>query len=77
MNPYDVTFLRRKTARSDAYAEQLANQNQGERCEHCNSLSGHYRHCPLINREAAEAKSILTNPSEADKIAAHGLGVVL
>lgn len=55
----------------DAYAKQLARQNDGLYCEHCGSLSGHKVFCPLINRESAEAASFVAgNYSEADLKAA-------
>jgi hypothetical protein len=40
------------------YAATLAHQNTGGFCEHCNSHSGHFGNCPLINREAAEVASV-------------------
>ena len=41
----------------DAYAEVLALQNSGEPCPHCESLQGHYIHCALLDRNAAEQVS--------------------
>jgi len=41
----------------DAYAEELTRQNTGEACRHCQSTSGHYVSCPLLNRETAEQAS--------------------
>ncbi len=48
-----------------------------ENCPHCKAEWGHFLHCPLINRESAEAHSRLFKPTEADKIAAHALGIEL
>ena len=62
----------------DAYAEALQAQNEGGFCEHCNNISGHFRNCPLICRETAEAHSVaLGNVTEADRIIARGWGVAL
>jgi hypothetical protein len=41
----------------DAYTEALIIQNFGGECPHCGSLQGHYAHCALIDREAAEQLS--------------------
>jgi hypothetical protein len=41
----------------DAYAQALALQNAGEPCSHCQSTSGHFISCPLLNREQAEQAS--------------------
>jgi hypothetical protein len=49
-------------------------QNEGKVCPHCASASGHYRHCALINREVAEAKS--ARLSDADTIRLTSLGVI-
>lgn len=47
-------------------------------CAHCLAAYGHKVFCPLINRETAEAWSAFNgNASEADRIAAHGLGIKL
>ena len=63
---------------TDAYADSLQTQNEGGFCEHCNSISGHFRNCPLICRETAEAHSIaLGKVTDADRIMAHGWGVAL
>jgi hypothetical protein len=62
----------------DAYAQELANQNEGLPCKHCSSRFGHYSVCPLICRETAEAHSVaLGNVTEADRIIARGWGVAL
>ena len=62
----------------DAYTQELANQNAGGFCQHCNSTSGHFKNCPLICRETAEAHSVaLGNVTEADRIIARGWGVAL
>jgi hypothetical protein len=80
----NVNFLRSRLlardvhAGADAYTRQLARQNSGLTCEHCDCETGHKVHCPLINREAAEAASFArSEPSEADRIAAHGFGISL
>jgi hypothetical protein len=39
---------------TDAYSEARALQNAGEPCPHCQSTSGHFISCPLLNREQAE-----------------------
>ena len=44
---------------TDEYATQQARQNSGLLCKHCGSPSGHFKHCPLICRETAEAHSAL------------------
>ena len=62
----------------DAYAQALQTQNNGGVCEHCNSALGHFRNCPLICRETAEAHSVALGTITAeDRIWAHGLGVQL
>lgn len=77
-NVYNVDALRAKLTQPDEYQKQLERQNNGEPCKHCDSSFGHRRHCPLINRQSAEAASFTAgNYSEADRVAAHGLGVVL
>lgn len=48
-----------------------------ENCPHCKAEWGHFIQCPLINRTAAEARSRQVNPTEADRIAAHALGITL
>jgi len=73
-------------------AELLRLQNEGHGCPYCNSTSGHFFHCVTINPEIAaalaELTSIASRPddrleipagsfTEADKIIAHGLGVIL
>jgi hypothetical protein len=35
----------------------LAAQNRGEACSHCDSPSGHFVTCPLLNRASAEKAS--------------------
>ena len=41
----------------DAYQQALTAQNLGEPCPHCNSISGHFVSCALLNRASAEAAS--------------------
>jgi hypothetical protein len=61
---------------TDAYADALQAQNEGGFCEHCNSISGHFRNCGLINRNAGEAqRAIKGELSKADETLLHGLGV--
>ena len=50
---------------------------EADNCEHCHAAYGHKASCPLINRNVAEARSAFSNPSEADRIHAHALGVIL
>ena len=35
----------------DEYAKQLAKQDSGKPCEHCNSSWGHTQACPLLNNK--------------------------
>jgi hypothetical protein len=58
----------------DDYATQLARQNTGFNCRHCQSPSGHFKRCPLLNREVAEARSATL--SQADVVRLHSLGVI-
>lgn len=78
-NSYDVDNLRSKFGRSqDEYQKQLERQNSGETCEHCSAHFGHRGHCPLINRQSAEAASFVAGTyTEQDRIIAHGLGIIL
>ena len=63
---------------TDAYAQELQSQNEGKPCSSCGSRFGHYRECPLLCRETAEAHSVaLGNVTEADRIIARGWGVAL
>ena len=63
---------------TDAYADALQAQNEGGFCEHCNSISGHFRNCGLINRNAGEAlRAAKGEYTVQDKIIAHALGVAL
>jgi hypothetical protein len=41
----------------NAYQEALAAQNRGESCPHCDSPSGHFISCALLNRASAEKAS--------------------
>ena len=43
--------------KTDAYANATALQNAGEPCPHCQSTSGHFVSCALLNRETAEQAS--------------------
>ncbi len=68
--------------RIEAYAAALLDQNNGGVCKHCGSALGHYASCPLLNRESAEVVSAVLSQealkyTEADKIIAHGMGVIL
>lgn len=63
---------------SDNYARQLARQNDGEVCEYCLSLSGHYNSCALVNGEGSFVVAEEPIPyTEAERIEAHSLGVKL
>lgn len=53
----------------------LARQNAGVGCPACQSRSGHFRHCSLINRAAAEAQTF--TQSKADVLRAKAFGVDL
>jgi hypothetical protein len=57
----------------DRYWQALKVQNEGGTCADCGADSGHFGHCPLINRNTAEAHS--KTLSEGDSILLHGLGV--
>jgi len=46
-------------------------------CEHCGADYGHKRSCPLLNRTVAEERSKIFQPTEKDRILAHGLGISL
>jgi hypothetical protein len=59
---------------TDEYATQQARQNSGLLCKNCGSPSGHFKHCPLICRETAEARSATL--SQADVVRLHSLGVI-
>lgn len=73
-NAYDVTEIRAKVVPvADEYERARIEQNNGGICRHCDSPSGHYRSCPLVNRASAEAHS--QELSEGDDIILHGLGV--
>jgi hypothetical protein len=62
----------------DAYAQELARQNEGLPCKHCFSRFGHYSHCGLINRNVGEAQRASQGEyTVQDKIIAHALGVQL
>lgn len=68
----------------EAYAEieklrnLLSDNYEAVQCPHCQSWAGHFFHCPLINREMAEAKAAeVGHFTDVDKIIAHGLGVQL
>jgi hypothetical protein len=50
---------------------------EADNCVHCHAAYGHTIQCPLLNRAVAEIRSALFSPTEADKIAAHGLGIIL
>lgn len=51
---------------------------EGDNCEHCHASYGHHSHCPLLNRNTAEALSALNgNASAEDLLHAHALGVQL
>lgn len=43
--------------KTDEYFTQIVKQNLGGLCDHCGSSAGHFSYCPLLNREAAEAKA--------------------
>lgn len=62
---------------TDEYAKQIARQNQGETCAHCGSPSGHYKQCPLICRETAEARSAANGAAlcQEDTLRLRSLGV--
>jgi hypothetical protein len=47
---------------------------QQDNCIHCHATYGHKIVCPVINRNVAEAQSVVL--SEADKTRAHGLGII-
>jgi hypothetical protein len=53
----------------------LARQNVGTGCPTCQSKSGHFRHCSLINRASAEAHTF--TQSKADVLRARAFGVDL
>jgi len=53
----------------------LARQNAGAGCPACQSESGHYRHCGLINPASAEAHTY--TQSKADVVRARAFGVDL
>lgn len=62
----------------DKYVAAQREQNAGRPCPSCNSVSGHYAVCPLINRETAEAVSFVAGEyTEGDRISARGLNVIL
>lgn len=65
------------TETHDEYTVQLERQNNGLPCTHCNAPQGHFKFCPLICRETAEARSAIAGGRPQDKIIAHGLGVAL
>jgi hypothetical protein len=57
----------------DRYAQALQAQNEGGVCPDCRSALGHFSHCPLLNRNVAEAQSATL--SESDTLHAHALGI--
>jgi hypothetical protein len=62
---------------TDAYQQILDRQNAGETCPDCQSKSGHFGFCPLINRASAEAKAAVITPLPADDVTRlRGLGVI-
>ena len=58
------------------YEDILALQNSGIACPCCNSTSGHFSRCPLLNRTSAENRSADRDDiSHVDKQFLYALGV--
>lgn len=55
------------------YSEITHAQNLGVPCPHCDCTSGHFGHCPLINREVAEASSATLSTTDHQYLYALGV----
>lgn len=70
-------FYRGKIGIGNTQSTPATSRYDADNCVHCHASYGHKASCPVLNREVAEARSCFINPSDADRIHAHALGISL
>lgn len=70
-------FYRGKIGIGNTQSTPATSRYDADNCIHCHASYGHKASCPVLNREVAEARNRFVNPSEADRIQAHALGITL